>query len=202
MWPDVRYGVRMLFKYPTLSLAAVLTFGLGIGLTTTVFSVVNGALFKGLPFENADRLVAVLGTNPSRNQQRLVLTVQIGSARVAIVGVGCEDHREAAGDVNATGIAILVGWRIVGETRVGIRLQAITQLTQVTQVGLDLAQLNVIEPVGRFLAVARNERHGGATVKQLDRCLHLFVLSLYFLRNLRDDFLHGVRGASLTLAKT
>jgi len=76
MWPDVRYGVRMLFKYPTLSLAAVLTFGLGIGLTTTVFSVVNGALFKGLPFENADRLVAVLGTNPSRNQQRLPLTVQ------------------------------------------------------------------------------------------------------------------------------
>ena len=76
LWPDVRYGVRMLFKYPTLSLAAVLTFGLGIGLTTTVYSVVNGALFKGLPFENADRLVAVLGTNPSRNAQRLPLTVQ------------------------------------------------------------------------------------------------------------------------------
>jgi len=76
LWPDVRYGVRMLFKYPTLSLAAVLTFGLGIGLTTTVFSVVNGALFKGLPFENADRLVGVVGTNPSRNQQRLPLGVQ------------------------------------------------------------------------------------------------------------------------------
>ncbi len=76
LWPDIRYGVRMLFKYPTLSLAAVLTFGLGIGLTTTVYSVVNGALFKGLPFENADRLVAVLGTNPSRNQQRLPLGVQ------------------------------------------------------------------------------------------------------------------------------
>ncbi len=76
LWSDVRYGVRMLFKYPTLSLAAVLTYGLGIGLTTTVFSVVNGALFKGLPFEDADRLVAVIGTNPSRNAQRLPISVQ------------------------------------------------------------------------------------------------------------------------------
>ena len=42
LWPDVRYGFRMLLS-PTLSLAAILTFGLGIGLTTTVFSVVNGA---------------------------------------------------------------------------------------------------------------------------------------------------------------
>jgi len=76
LWSDVRYGIRMLFKYPTLSLAAVLTFGLGIGLTTTVFSVVNGALFKGLPFENADRVMALIGTNPSRNAQRLPLSVQ------------------------------------------------------------------------------------------------------------------------------
>jgi predicted permease len=74
LWPDVRYGIRMLLRYPTLSLAAILTFGLGIGLTTTVFSVVNGALFKGLPFERADRLVAVVGTNPSRNAQRVPLS--------------------------------------------------------------------------------------------------------------------------------
>jgi predicted permease len=76
LWPDIRYSVRMFSKYPTLSLTAVLTFGLGIGLTTVVFSVVNGALFKGLPFENADRLVALIGTNPSRDTQRLPLSVQ------------------------------------------------------------------------------------------------------------------------------
>ena len=34
---DVRSGIRMLVKYPTLSLVAVLTLGLGIGLSTTVF---------------------------------------------------------------------------------------------------------------------------------------------------------------------
>jgi hypothetical protein len=46
---DIRSGLRLLVRYPTLSLVAVLTLGLGIGLGTTVFCVVNGALFKGLP---------------------------------------------------------------------------------------------------------------------------------------------------------
>src|SRR5476651_875752 len=63
---DVRSGVRMLWKYPALSLVAVLTLGLGIGLSTTVFCVVNGGLFKGLPFPDADRLVSVVATVPAQ----------------------------------------------------------------------------------------------------------------------------------------
>jgi len=73
---DVRSGLRMLVKYPTLSLVAILTLGLGIGLSTTVFCVVNGGLFKGLPFPDADRIVAVVATNPAQNQPRLPIPVQ------------------------------------------------------------------------------------------------------------------------------
>ena len=72
---DIRSGVRMLVKYPTLSLVAVLTLGVGIGLSTTVFCVVNGGLFKGLPFPDADRIVAVVATNPGQNQPRQPLSV-------------------------------------------------------------------------------------------------------------------------------
>ena len=72
---DIRSGIRMLVKYPTLSIVAVLTLGLGIGLSTTVFCVVNGGLFKGLPFANADRIVALVATNLSQNQPRLPMTV-------------------------------------------------------------------------------------------------------------------------------
>jgi putative ABC transport system permease protein len=72
---DIRSGVRMLVKYPTLSIVAVLTLGLGIGLSTTVFCVVNGGLFKGLPFPDADRIVAVAATNPAQNQPRLPISV-------------------------------------------------------------------------------------------------------------------------------
>src|SRR3954470_22192414 len=73
---DIRSGVRMLVKYPTLSMVAILTLGLGIGLSTTVFCVVNGGLFKGLPFPDADRLVALVGTNPSQQQPRQPISVQ------------------------------------------------------------------------------------------------------------------------------
>jgi predicted permease len=66
----------MLVKYPTLSLVAILTLGLGIGLGTTVFCVVNGGLFKGLPFPDADRVVSVVASRPSQNQPRQPISVQ------------------------------------------------------------------------------------------------------------------------------
>jgi len=67
---DIRSGLRVLGKYPALSLVAVATLGLGIGLSTTVFSVVNGGLFKGLPFPDAERVVSVVTTNPAQQQPR------------------------------------------------------------------------------------------------------------------------------------
>lgn len=73
---DIRLGLRLLIKYPTLSLVAVLTLGLGIGLGTTVFSVVNGALFKGLPFPDAGRIVALVATNPAQQQPRQPISNQ------------------------------------------------------------------------------------------------------------------------------
>ena len=73
---DIRSGVRMLVKYPTLSIVAVATLGVGIGLSTTVFCVVNGGLFKGLPFPDADRLVAVVGTNVAQRVPRQPIAVQ------------------------------------------------------------------------------------------------------------------------------
>jgi putative ABC transport system permease protein len=66
----------MLVKYPMLSLVAILTLGLGIALSTTVFCIINGGLFKGLPFPDADRIVAVVGTNPSQNQPIQPISVQ------------------------------------------------------------------------------------------------------------------------------
>jgi putative ABC transport system permease protein len=75
LFTDLRSGVRMLVKYPMLSIVAVLTLGLGIGLSTTVFCVVNGGLFKGLPFPDADRVMAVVGTNPTQNQPRRPISV-------------------------------------------------------------------------------------------------------------------------------
>jgi predicted permease len=73
---DIRSGVRMLIKYPTLSTVAILTLGIGLGLSTTVFCVVNGGLFKGLPFPDASRIVSLVGTSPGQNEPRLAISVQ------------------------------------------------------------------------------------------------------------------------------
>ena len=56
---DVRYALRQLRRSPALSIAAILCFALGIGLNTSIFSVVNGVLFRPLPFKDPDRLVLV-----------------------------------------------------------------------------------------------------------------------------------------------
>jgi predicted permease len=76
LFGDLVSGIRMLVRYPTLSLGAIVTLGVGIGLSTTVFCVANGGLFKGLPFPNADRIVAVYSSNPSQGQPRLPIAVQ------------------------------------------------------------------------------------------------------------------------------
>jgi len=64
---DVRYAARMLAKNPGSSLLAVVALALGIGLTTMMFSIVYGALIKGLPFEDADRILHVERANPSED---------------------------------------------------------------------------------------------------------------------------------------
>jgi putative ABC transport system permease protein len=56
---DLRYGARLMMKRPGLAAVSILTLSVGIGLTAFMFSVVKGALLTGLPFDGADRVVAV-----------------------------------------------------------------------------------------------------------------------------------------------
>ena len=59
---DLRITARSLRRNPIFALVVVLTMALGIGATTTVFSVVYGVLFRPLPFPAADRLVQIVQT--------------------------------------------------------------------------------------------------------------------------------------------
>src|SRR5262245_43043001 len=53
---DVRYGVRTLIKAPGFALASVIILGLGIGVNSAIFTVVNAVVLKPLPFPDADRI--------------------------------------------------------------------------------------------------------------------------------------------------
>lgn len=70
---DLRYAFRMVVHTPTLAFVVMLTLALGIGLTTAMFSVVNGVLLRPLPFSEPDRLV-VLHTRLSNGEVESALS--------------------------------------------------------------------------------------------------------------------------------
>ncbi|HUQ89040.1 MAG TPA: ABC transporter permease [Vicinamibacterales bacterium] len=61
---DVRYGIRTLIKSPGFAIAGIVILGLGIGVNTAIFTVVNAVVLKPLPFADADRIVRLWHTPP------------------------------------------------------------------------------------------------------------------------------------------
>ena len=66
LFQDLRYAGRMLAKDPWFTLVAVVALALGIGLNTTVFTLVNAVLIRGLPFDRADEIVLLATRNTTR----------------------------------------------------------------------------------------------------------------------------------------
>ena len=61
---DLRYAVRVLAKRPGFTATVVLTLAIGIGASSTIFSLIDAVLIRPLPYPNAGRLVAVNEAKP------------------------------------------------------------------------------------------------------------------------------------------
>jgi len=70
IWQDIRYGLRMLIKSPSVSIVATIALALGIGANTAIFSVVNAVLLRPLPFPNSDALMSVFEKDTTRGVLR------------------------------------------------------------------------------------------------------------------------------------
>jgi predicted permease len=66
-WLDLHFAFRMLRKNLAVTFVVILTLGLGVGVNTAIFSLVNGFLIRRLPVPAAERLAAVIiqeGSSP------------------------------------------------------------------------------------------------------------------------------------------
>ena len=64
---DFAFGVRTLRKRPAFTLTALVTLALGIGATTSIFSVVNAVLLRPLPYSAPGQLVLITADLTKRN---------------------------------------------------------------------------------------------------------------------------------------
>jgi putative ABC transport system permease protein len=71
----IRHGLRLFHRQPGLTGLAVTALSLGIGLTTTMFSILDALVLRGLPFENADRLLHLEMQRPATAQYSLEVPV-------------------------------------------------------------------------------------------------------------------------------
>ena len=131
---DVRYGVRILAKSPGFTIVAVLSLAVGIGATSTIFSVLNAVVLRPLPFEEPDRLVAIREFDPVRSR----------------VGNPTKSNFLAWREHSQTLEQIAGGMRGVGLT-VPVSVGGGTERVQRQQVGPHLFRLLGVEPVlGRW----------------------------------------------------
>lgn len=72
---DLKVGLRVLRKNPGPSLFAVLALTLGIGLSVMMFSIIYGAIHRGLPFERSEQLVHLERAQPSRGIESMEVTI-------------------------------------------------------------------------------------------------------------------------------
>ncbi len=72
---DFRYSLRMLAKTPGNTAVSVIALALGIGLTTTVFSISYGAIHRGLPFDEPHRLMWLERNNLAEDIQSMGVPV-------------------------------------------------------------------------------------------------------------------------------
>jgi putative ABC transport system permease protein len=95
---DLRSAFRTLVKSKAFTLIAVSTLALGIGVNTTIFSVVNALLFSELPVTEADRFVFLWATNERAGENRTALSFpEVADLRASVqsfegISVGYEDN--------------------------------------------------------------------------------------------------------------
>jgi predicted permease len=71
LWRDVRYALRQFGRKPGFVLACMITLALGIGATTTIYSIMDALLLRPLPYPNSPHVVQVWNTFTPRGMMEI-----------------------------------------------------------------------------------------------------------------------------------
>ena len=58
-WQDLSYAMRSLVARPAFAFACIVSLSLGIGMSVSIFSVVDAVLLRALPYPNAARVIVL-----------------------------------------------------------------------------------------------------------------------------------------------
>lgn len=64
---EIKFAARGLMRTPTVSVSAIICLALGLGVTAAIYSAIDRALLKPLPFTEPDRLLSLYRTSPFAN---------------------------------------------------------------------------------------------------------------------------------------
>jgi putative ABC transport system permease protein len=149
-----RSALRQFRKAPGFSLTIILTFALGIGATTTIFSFVEGVLLRSLPFRDPQRLV-LLGDHLGKG-----LNLSVTAAEVAT-------YEHATQTFSSMGAYITKSWELSGgplsESVNGARVTASVFPT-----------LDIVPIVGRVFTQQEDDAHAPVAVISYSLWLNRF----------------------------
>ena len=139
---DIRDGWRSLRQSPTFTAVALIVLALGIGAGTAIFSIVDAVVLRGLPFDQHDRIVAVLENNPQRPGAPTMTMPQIF--------LDWRDHQQSFAFLAATNRQVMRARNVTGEL----------ENTRVLRVTRDFFPLLRVQPALGRLLTADDEVRG------------------------------------------
>lgn len=154
-WQDVRYGIRLLVKNPGFTVIAILTIAIGIGGTTSIFSIVDAVLLQPLPYNQADQLLLLSGTDKERG----LTGISVSFTRMQRVLQNTRSLRLVAGYFPSS-----VGFKQTG---------AVPDEIPSAQVSREFFDVLGVSPVWGREFLAQEDSQGGAAVAMVsDRFWH------------------------------